>query len=87
MFQNQHLSNHINHIHERAQGIAYQDHNLTFHDLLAKEGSFKIHDSNLQKILIDTIKVKMKLALELMNEAFDITKCPYPLRNELGFKV
>ena len=29
----------------------------------------------------------MKLAPEIMNEAFDITKCPYPLRNELGFKV
>ena len=27
----------------------------------------------------------MTLAPEIMNEVFDIIKCPYPLRNELRF--
>ena len=86
MFHNRKLSNHINRIHERALRIAYQDHNSTFNELLAKDGSFKIHDRNLQKLLIEIFKVKMKLAPEIMNEVFDFTECRYPLRNELRFK-
>ena len=52
MFHNCKLNNHINRIHERALRIAYQDRNSTFNELLAKDGSFKIHDRNLQKLLI-----------------------------------
>ena len=70
MFHNRKLNNHINRIHERALRIAYQDHNSTFNELLAKDGSFKIHDRNLQKLLIEIFKVKMKLAPEVMNEVF-----------------
>ena len=86
MFCNRKLNKHINRIHERAIRIVYQDHNSTFEELLAKDGSFKIHDRNLQRLLIEIFKVKMKLALEIMNEVFDIIESPYPLRNELRFK-
>ena len=51
------------------------------YERLAKDGSFKIHDRNLQRLLIEIFKVKMKLALEIMNEAFDSIESPYPLRN------
>ena len=87
MFHNRKLNNHINRIHERALRIAYQDHNSTFNELLAKDGSFKIHDRNLQKLLIEIFKVKMKLAPEIMNEVFYFMECRYPLRNELRFKL
>ena len=87
MFHNRKLNNRINRIHERDLRIAYQDHNSTFNELLAKDGSFKIHDRNLQKLLIEIFKVKMKLGLEIMNEVFDIIECRYPLRNELRFKL
>ena len=53
MFPNRKLNNHINHIHERALRIAYQDHNSTFNELLTKNGTLKIHDRNLQKLLIN----------------------------------
>ena len=86
MFHNPKLNNHIHRIHERAFRIVYQDHNLTFEELLAKGGSFRIHDRNLQRLLIEIFKVKMKLAPEIMNEVFDIIESPYPLRNELKFK-
>ena len=76
MFYNQNLSNHINCIHERALRILYQDHNSTFDELLAKEGFFKIHDRNVQKLLVDIFRVKMKLARKIMNEVFDFIKCP-----------
>ena len=47
MFHNRKLNSHINCIHERALRIVYRDHNSTFEALLAKDGSFKIHDRNL----------------------------------------
>ena len=75
MFHNCKLNNHINRIHERALRIAYQDRNSAFNELLAKDGSFKIHDRNLQKLLIETFKVKVKLAPEIMNEVFDFIEC------------
>ena len=56
MFQNQHLSNHINHIHERAQGIAYQDHNLTFHD--QKKVPSKFMTVICRKYLLIQLKLK-----------------------------
>ena len=52
----------------------------------AKDGSFKIHDHNLQKLVIEIFKVKMKLAPEIMNVVFDIIERPYPLRSVLRFK-
>ena len=87
MFHNRKLNNHINRIHERALRIAYQDHSSTFNELLVKDSSFKIHDRNLQKLLIEIFKVKMKLVPEIMNEVFDFIACRYPLRNELRFKL
>ena len=70
MFHNRKLHNHINRIHE-----AYQDHNSAFNELLARDVSFKIHDRNLQKLLIEIFKVKIKLAPEIMNEVFDFIEC------------
>ena len=85
MFHNRKLNNHIKRIHKRALRIVYKDHNSTFEELLAKDGAFKIHDHNLQRLLIEIFKVKMKLAPEIMNEVFDIIESPYPLRNEFRF--
>ena len=53
MFHNRKLNNHINRIHERALRLVYQDHNSTFEELLAKDVSFKIHDRNWQRLLIE----------------------------------
>ena len=71
MFYDQKLHNHINHIHERALIIVYQEQNSAFDELLAKNGSFKTHDQNLQKLVIEIFKVKVKLASENRNEVFD----------------
>ena len=59
--------------------------NSTFEELLAQDGSFKIHDCNLQRLLIEIFKVKMKLVPEIMNQVFDIVESLYLLRNELRF--
>ena len=47
MFYSRKLNNHINRIHKRALRIVYQDHNLTFEELLVKDDSLKIYDRNL----------------------------------------
>ena len=86
MFHNRKLNNHTNRIHEKALRIAYQGHNSAFNERLAKDSFFKTHDRDLKKLLIEKIKVKTKLAPEMMNEAFDFIECRYPLRNELRFK-
>ena len=86
MLHNRKSDNHKNTIHERALRIVSQDHSPTLEELLAKDGSFKIHEGNLQKLLTEIIKVRMKVAPEIMNEDFDIIEFPYPLRNELRFK-
>ena len=67
MFGNCKLNNHINRIHEGSLRIACQGYNSTFNELLVKDGSLKIHDRNLQKLLIEIFEVKMKLAPEIMN--------------------
>ena len=87
MFHNRKLNNYINRTHERALRIAYQGHSSAFNELLAKDSSFKIHDRNLQKLLIEIFKAKMKLAPEIINEVFDFIECRYPLRNELRFEL
>ena len=87
MFHSRKLNNHINRIHERALRTAYQDHSSTFNELLAKDSSLKIHNRNLQKLLIEIFKVKMKLAPEILNEVFDFIECRYPFTSELRFKL
>ena len=47
--------------------LLHKDHDyLTFEELVAKDGSFKIHERNFQRLLIGIFKVKMKLAPEIM---------------------
>ena len=41
-----------------------------FDELHAQDGSFKIHDLKLQKLLIEIFEVEMELAPENMNEFF-----------------
>ena len=67
MFHNRKSNDNIYRIHGRVLRIECQDHNSLFDELLAKSGSFKIHDRNFQKLLIEIFKVKMKLAHEIAN--------------------
>ena len=67
----------MNPIHESGLRIVHQEHNWMFDKLLAKDGSFKIHDRNLQKLFIELFKVKMKVAPEIINCAFDIEGYSY----------
>ena len=68
------LNNKVNHIHERALGIFYQDFQSSFSDLLLMDNSFTIHQKNPQLLAIEISKVKMNISPEIMNDVFDFSK-------------
>ena len=68
------LNNKVNHIHERALRIVYQDFQSSFSALLLRDNSFTIHQKNLQFLTIEIFKVKMNISPEIMNDNFDFSK-------------
>ena len=74
MMHNRGLNNKINHIHERALRIVYNDCSSTFEDLVNKDKSVTIHQRNLQQLAIEIFKVKIGIAPKIMNEIFTIVE-------------
>ena len=70
MIHNRCLNNKINHMHERALRIVYNDYSSSFEDLLTKDESVTIHQPNLQQLAIEIFKVKIGIAPIIMNEIF-----------------
>ena len=58
MFHGRITNNKINHIHERALRLTYNDYTSTFEELLDKYGSFSIHHRNTQSLTIELYKSK-----------------------------
>ena len=56
MFQNRHLNNKTNSIHERAPKITYQDNMSTFQKLVNKD-KFLIQYRNLQDLATEMFKI------------------------------
>ena len=52
----------VNHIHERALRIVYQDFQSSVLALLVKDNSLTIHQKNLQLLAIETFKLKMNIS-------------------------
>ena len=50
----------------------YKDKTLTFEQLLDLDGSFTIHQRNLQKLAIEMYKIKNGLSPDIMADLFDI---------------
>ena len=48
----------INHIHERALRLVYDDYITSFEDLLIKDNSVSIRHCNIQKVAIEMFKVQ-----------------------------
>ena len=85
MFHSRKLNNWINHIHERALGLVYNDYTSSSDELVLKDNSFRIHHHNLQKVTFEIVKLKLGLAPEIIKDVFSIIKNPYDLRNEAKF--
>ena len=62
MYHSRSLNNKVNHIHERALRIVYQDFQSSVLALLVKDNSLTIHQKNLQLLAIETFKLKMNIS-------------------------
>ena len=86
MFHSRRLNNRINHIHERALRIIYQDYNSSFKELLRKESSLTIHQRNLKLLVTEMFKVKIGCASDTMKEIFEIDNQNYNFRHDFLIK-
>ena len=66
--------------------IIHQDCTTSFTDLLVKDNSLTIHHRNLQKLVTEMFKVKVGIALEIINDSFQNEHKPYNLRNKFLVK-
>ena len=87
MFHNRTLNNKINRLHERALRLVYQNDELSFEELLEKDGSVTIHQRNLRKLAIEMYKVKNNLSPTPLQELFVEHVNSYDLRNKRSWEV
>ena len=57
MFCSRGMNRKINHIHERAFRLVYQDYTITCEELLIRDKTVCIHHRNIQKVAIEMFKV------------------------------
>ena len=88
MFHNRKINLKINRLHERALRLLYCDDKSTFEELLQKEGTFTIHQRNIQSLAIEMFKTKNNIGPELLNNIFLDRNYNGPsLRNVSDFKM
>ena len=74
MFCSRSMNNKINHIHERALRLVYQDYTTTFENLLKKDGSLTFHHRNIHQVAIEMFKVKHDFSPSFMQDIFTLNK-------------
>ena len=70
MFCSKKLNRRINHIHERAIRLVYDDYTSTFEQLLQKDKTLIFHHRNIHNLAIEMYKVKNNLSPIFMQELF-----------------
>ena len=70
MFCSRKMNRKINHIHERALRIVYNDYISTFDELLIKDKTVSIHYRNLRQLAIEMYKVYKGISPPFMKELF-----------------
>lgn len=75
MFCSRKMNNRINHIHERALRLVYEDYTSSFDELLLVDNSVCIHHRNIQKVAIEMFKIKNNMAPILISDLFNFQNC------------
>ena len=70
MLHSRQLNNRINDLHYRALRLIYQENSMTFDELFKKDGSVKVHNRNIQKLVTEMYKVKHHLSPIIMHNIF-----------------
>lgn len=71
MFCSRQINRKINHIHERALRLTYDDYTASFEELLKKDKSVSIHHRSLQHLATEMYKVKNDLAIKIITNLFE----------------
>ena len=87
MFYSRSTNNRINHSQERALRLVHDDYELTFDELLEKDGSFTIHRYNIQTLYIELYKVYHNLSQTIFSELFSRNNSTYNLRSKSDFVI
>ena len=82
MFCSNTMNNKINHIHERALRLVYQDYSSTFEELLTKDKSLCFHHRNIQQVAIEMYKVKHDVILKNISHKVANLLLLWPLHHD-----
>ena len=74
-------NNKINRLHERALRLCQNDYISPFESLLVETNSLKIHDRNIEKLMIEIYKCLNGLSPPIMNDFFTYRQNNYSIRN------
>ena len=80
-------NNCINHLHEQALRIIYNDDSSTFEDLLIKSNSISVHHTNIRLLAIELCKAKNNLSSKTMHELFQRQEVNYTIRSKTDFSL
>ena len=87
MFCSRSSNNRINHLHERAIRIVYNDNSSTFEGLLVKDNSVSICHRNIRLLATELYKAKNNLSSELMLELFQRREVNYNVHSQTDFSL
>ena len=71
----------INRLQEQVLRLIYNDHISSFKELLSKDGTFTIHEQNIQNLAIEMFKALNDLSTPDFSELFQLNESLYGLRS------
>ena len=87
MFCSRGVNNRINKLHERALRLVCCDYETSFSELLAIDGSFTVHHTNLQTLLLEMYKIQNNLSESCSKDLFSVVNDNYNLQSQSNFGV
>ena len=75
----------INHLHERALRIFYNDNVSSFEDLLQRDQSISIHQRNIRLLGIKLYQTRSNISIHIMNELLEQGNIICNLRSQTYF--
>ena len=70
MFRGRRANDRMNKLHERALRLVYKYYETSFSDLFAIDGSFTVHHTNIQTLLLEMYKIKHNLSKSCLKDLF-----------------
>ena len=87
MFQSRKINSKIDKVHKKALRLLYDDDESTFEELLKRDEGFTVHETNIQKLMLEMFKAKNKIEPNLLQGIFEENEYKGPtLRSSKFFK-